>query len=255
MAALENCTNCGRQIGKLETPHLVNGQIVCPQCEGALKKQKFQPRIQSISKPKSGLLKGILIGVVSVIAALAILLYWARPVRHGMRDADFVLAAPVTPVDSATVGVAYDKFNDISRAMVGTLIPDEDNSTDWALLDSDGQGGYVVKNGVHLQVVYSFTGHTISRISGGIEFNFLGAGVDENDSVVFLLDGIKRLNFINPITGSTIEGRNGGYLKPEDVIAMVQAKSIEVQIGGGPYKLSPASQKGIAELAKTIGLQ
>jgi hypothetical protein len=254
MAALETCTKCGRQIGKLETPHLVDGKIVCPQCEGALKKQKFQPQLQKAAS-KSGVFKGIVIGVVAVLAALAILIYVLRPKHSAARDADVALAAPITPVDSKSVSVAYDKFNDITRVTVGTLLPDDDNSADWALLYSDGEGGFVVKNGTHLQVVYSFKGQTISRISGGIEFNFLGGSVEENDPVVFLLDGTKRLSFVNPVNGAPTEGRNGGYLKPEDVIAMTQAKSIEVQIGIGEYKLNAASQKGIGALVKAIGLQ
>ncbi len=33
----EVCQNCGRTIGNLETRHLFNGQIVCPECDGKLR--------------------------------------------------------------------------------------------------------------------------------------------------------------------------------------------------------------------------
>jgi hypothetical protein len=35
-AGLETCANCGRTIGKLETPHVHNEHVVCAECHGRL---------------------------------------------------------------------------------------------------------------------------------------------------------------------------------------------------------------------------
>ncbi len=37
--AVETCDNCGRPIGKLETPHLWNDHVVCAACAETLAKQ------------------------------------------------------------------------------------------------------------------------------------------------------------------------------------------------------------------------
>lgn len=39
---LEKCANCGRFIGKLETPHLINEKIVCTQCKSLLSPQSSE---------------------------------------------------------------------------------------------------------------------------------------------------------------------------------------------------------------------
>ena len=38
-ALVEQCGNCGRPIGKLETPHLWQSNVVCPECHGRLTRQ------------------------------------------------------------------------------------------------------------------------------------------------------------------------------------------------------------------------
>lgn len=43
---METCENCGRAIGKLETPHLHGEHVVCLEC-----KQRLSAPVESISAP------------------------------------------------------------------------------------------------------------------------------------------------------------------------------------------------------------
>jgi len=43
-AVAETCGNCGREIGRLETPHIHGDHVVCPECF-----QRLQPQSQAVA--------------------------------------------------------------------------------------------------------------------------------------------------------------------------------------------------------------
>ena len=70
----ELCSNCGRQIGKLETPHLWLDQVVCAECHERIEKSQVQPQTTSkaipLTQPSSSVVtktKGLLSRVCIII--------------------------------------------------------------------------------------------------------------------------------------------------------------------------------------------
>lgn len=47
----ETCANCGRGIGKLETPRVFEGNVVCPECWGRLEQERALSALSYASTP------------------------------------------------------------------------------------------------------------------------------------------------------------------------------------------------------------
>jgi hypothetical protein len=81
-AGLETCANCGRTIGNLETPHLHQEHVVCPECyarlavpaASAASKQRAVPH-----KKINGLLIAVIVATIAGAVIGAIVLRRSRP--------------------------------------------------------------------------------------------------------------------------------------------------------------------------------
>lgn len=69
---MEQCANCGKIIGKLETPHVFNGAVVCAACSTVLNQQKVPPPIGSPGVPNPAAEKNEKLGAVIAIAGVVI---------------------------------------------------------------------------------------------------------------------------------------------------------------------------------------
>ena len=71
---IEHCANCGRPIGKLETPHLFQEHVVCAECEARLSRQSNPRPIEEMQPIDMRRVEKITLRVVVVVLlALAVL--------------------------------------------------------------------------------------------------------------------------------------------------------------------------------------
>ena len=103
---MEQCANCGRMIGKLETPHLWNDRVVCAACRQALQSPVPPPRIADKKRHPVRLAIAILVAVIGIsLAAFSIASRVAtsrrldREIREGnkyLKDMTDLLIEPPT---------------------------------------------------------------------------------------------------------------------------------------------------------------
>lgn len=95
----ECCANCGRRIGKLETPHIYEQHVVCADCISSLNRTPRIPPSPRRTGPSFILWFGrVIFGILMVVAAIAF---------FRARDEPFVDPAKVKAIGGVVLFLAF----------------------------------------------------------------------------------------------------------------------------------------------------
>lgn len=255
---LENCANCERNIGNLETANIWNDRIVCSHCYAALNPTPNYAGTATVPAAKSRRTLWIILGSISgvillIVIAFAVLVLIYPPRGRAMKSQR--LASPITPQPSADITVEYDKFHDDTTVTLGNS--DDDR---WRVLrETDGK--YVPfgtgTDGMFVVVSYDFPHASEVYRPELVNFRFTFNDTAENldhpgDAIIFLLNGSRRISghalyVCQYFTTVTVTA--------DDALTISQANSVEVQVTGRPVMLTDTQLRALQSFLKSIGVE
>jgi hypothetical protein len=254
---MEQCQNCGRTIGNLETANVWNDRIVCTHCYAALNPTPDYAGAASAPAAKSHRTLWIILGSIGsvlllVVIVLAVLVILYRPHGHVVKRQ--LLAAPIAPQASADITIEYDKFHDDTMVTLGNS--DDDR---WRVLRAS-DGKYVPfgtgTDGMFVVVSYDFPHAAEVYRPELVNFRFTFNDTAENldhpgDAIIFLLDGGRR------ISGRALyvcEYFTTVAVTADDALAISKANSVEVKVTGRAVKLTDTQLSALQSFLKSIGV-